>query len=219
MWRVILVHLSVTTALDDVLEYCARPRPRPGSAGLPGRSRALPARGGLRLRSGPAADARPRAGRRGVPSLGSPGTVRHLASGSRDRAIDDHPLPPRPGRAQGADARARDQPGGPRSARDATPNASPPSRIHRPGRGALRGDRGWRRGCRAQLRPGEVPLSYLQEQDLLRAFFRRFHKEKASDPKGYETLQALLTAQDMVRFQQKWERYVLGLTYPPDVEQ
>ncbi len=58
---------------------------------------------------------------------------------------------------------------------------------------------------------------YLQEQDLLREFYRRFLRQRATDPSGHATLQELLAEEDMVAFQRRWDEYVLRLTFPPDV--
>jgi len=59
-------------------------------------------------------------------------------------------------------------------------------------------------------------MYYLQEQGKLHGFYHRFVRDHAEDPTGYDTLRAVLGAEgkDMAAFQRKWEKYVLGLTYP-----
>jgi hypothetical protein len=54
---------------------------------------------------------------------------------------------------------------------------------------------------------------YLQQQGLLRKFYRRFHANRKDDPTGYETLQDVLGRRDMAAFQQEWEAYVLKLRF------
>ncbi len=55
---------------------------------------------------------------------------------------------------------------------------------------------------------------YLQEQGLLRAFFRAFRRDHAQDPRGYRTLVRILGDPDMKAFQKRWERWVLNLAFP-----
>lgn len=57
---------------------------------------------------------------------------------------------------------------------------------------------------------------YLQQQDRLTDFYRRFRDNVATDPTGYATLQAVLgeEGRDMPAFQQKWEAFVLKLKFP-----
>jgi len=59
-------------------------------------------------------------------------------------------------------------------------------------------------------------LYYLQEQGLLRDFYRAFRAGRAKDPTGYATLLQSLgeRERDMDRFQERWERYVAGLRFP-----
>ena len=54
-------------------------------------------------------------------------------------------------------------------------------------------------------------LQYLQEKGLLHGFYHAFVKAKTTDPTGFETLKTVLGEQDMIRFQAKWERWVMGL--------
>jgi len=56
-------------------------------------------------------------------------------------------------------------------------------------------------------------LYYLQEQSLLRKFYRQFHANRKTDPTGYETLQKILGRTDMSEFQKEWEEYVLKLEF------
>ena len=54
---------------------------------------------------------------------------------------------------------------------------------------------------------------YLEEQTLLRRFYREFHAAADDDPTGYETLRVVLDEKDMKAFQVRWEEWVLGLTF------
>jgi hypothetical protein len=54
---------------------------------------------------------------------------------------------------------------------------------------------------------------YLQEQGLLRRFYRDFVAAIDEDPTGYLTLQRVLDSPDMRRFQTQWERFVLDLSF------
>jgi len=54
---------------------------------------------------------------------------------------------------------------------------------------------------------------YLQQHDLLRKFYHRFHAEHRQDPTGYDTLKAVLGRDDMNAFQKDWEAYVLRLRF------
>jgi hypothetical protein len=54
---------------------------------------------------------------------------------------------------------------------------------------------------------------YLQEQGLLIKFFRAFKKNAASDPSGYETLKSVLGDDGMAKFQERWQTFVLQLTF------
>jgi len=55
---------------------------------------------------------------------------------------------------------------------------------------------------------------YLQERGLLETYYRHFHRDQATDPSGYRTLQEVLGETDMTAFQKRWEKYVLGLRFP-----
>jgi hypothetical protein len=52
---------------------------------------------------------------------------------------------------------------------------------------------------------------YLQQKGLLVKYFNAFRKNAGSDAGGYKTLQSILGVNDMAKFQQGWERYVLAL--------
>lgn len=52
---------------------------------------------------------------------------------------------------------------------------------------------------------------YLQEQGLLVKFYREYVANADKDPTGYATLQRVLGEKDMLAFQKKWEKFVLGL--------
>jgi hypothetical protein len=55
---------------------------------------------------------------------------------------------------------------------------------------------------------------YLQQQGLLRRFYKEFHKNRKDDPTGYRTLKQILDVEDMQEFQKMWEKWVLKLTFP-----
>ncbi|HSK02804.1 MAG TPA: hypothetical protein VK932_16245 [Kofleriaceae bacterium] len=57
-------------------------------------------------------------------------------------------------------------------------------------------------------------LYYLQEQGLLRDFYRAFRAARAKDPTGYATLVQLLGERDMAAFQRRWAQYVAALRFP-----
>jgi hypothetical protein len=57
-------------------------------------------------------------------------------------------------------------------------------------------------------------LYYLQEQGILRDFYRAFRDGAAKDPTGYATLVQSLGERDMADFQRRWERYVAALRFP-----
>ncbi len=52
---------------------------------------------------------------------------------------------------------------------------------------------------------------YLQQNGLLVNFYREFHAQQKADPTGYKSLQKVLSETDMDAFQEKWEKFVLGL--------
>lgn len=61
-------------------------------------------------------------------------------------------------------------------------------------------------------------MYYLQEHGLLIKYYREFTSHVATDPTGYKTLKKLLKeaqgVDDMVKFQQDWEKYVISLRFP-----
>ena len=54
---------------------------------------------------------------------------------------------------------------------------------------------------------------YLQQRDLLRRYYAKFHAAAEHDPSGYETLASVLGTDDMVAFGRAWERFVMDLRY------
>jgi hypothetical protein len=52
---------------------------------------------------------------------------------------------------------------------------------------------------------------YLQEKGLLIKFYREFQAHQKEDPGGYKSLQKILREPRMDRFQDRWEKFVLGL--------
>ncbi len=57
-------------------------------------------------------------------------------------------------------------------------------------------------------------LYYLQQQGTLNTYYKRFHRNRATDPTGYRTLKLVLGATDMAVFKRRWEREVLALRFP-----
>ncbi len=57
-------------------------------------------------------------------------------------------------------------------------------------------------------------LYYLQENGLLRKYYRLFLANRKTDPTGYHTLQIVLGEKDVAKFQKRWEAYVMKLTFP-----
>ncbi|MEX2213571.1 MAG: hypothetical protein WD768_05560 [Phycisphaeraceae bacterium] len=55
---------------------------------------------------------------------------------------------------------------------------------------------------------------YLQEKGLLQKFYKDFKEQHAKDPGGYDTLKAVLKADDMEAFQKEWEAWVMKLKFP-----
>jgi hypothetical protein len=55
---------------------------------------------------------------------------------------------------------------------------------------------------------------YLQENGLLRKFYREFVAGHENDPGGHKTLQAVLGRDDLEAFQKDWEQFVLKLEFP-----
>lgn len=55
---------------------------------------------------------------------------------------------------------------------------------------------------------------YMQEHGLLVRYYHEFYKNRSVDPTGYETLKKILNVEDMGVFKEKWERFVLELTFP-----
>ena len=58
---------------------------------------------------------------------------------------------------------------------------------------------------------------YLQQRGLLGKYYHQFRRDVGSDPSGYQTLKTVLgleTEQDMLRFKETWESWILTLRYP-----
>lgn len=59
-------------------------------------------------------------------------------------------------------------------------------------------------------------LYYLQEKGLLERYYHAFHKARAADPTGYDTLKSVLGVEsdaEMQTFQKRWEAWVLKLRF------
>ena len=54
----------------------------------------------------------------------------------------------------------------------------------------------------------------LQEQGLLRDYFRRFVADQAQDPTGYASLKAILGEPDMADWERAWRRRTMSLRFP-----
>jgi len=55
---------------------------------------------------------------------------------------------------------------------------------------------------------------YLQEKGLLVKFYRDFRANHVVDPTGEKTLRAVLGEDDLNAFKERWETFVLGLSFP-----
>lgn len=54
---------------------------------------------------------------------------------------------------------------------------------------------------------------YLQEHGLLRKFYKRFRANCKMDPTGFTTLKEVLGRDDMDKFKQEWEAYIMKLRF------
>ena len=59
-------------------------------------------------------------------------------------------------------------------------------------------------------------LYELQQRGLLRAYYRKFHAARNTDPTGYRTLISVLNLneQSMIAFEKQWRQKMLKLRYP-----
>lgn len=57
-------------------------------------------------------------------------------------------------------------------------------------------------------------MFYLQEQNLLRDFYKTFRATASKDPTGYATLVKALGERDMDAFQARWQAFVTKLKFP-----
>lgn len=57
-------------------------------------------------------------------------------------------------------------------------------------------------------------MYYLQEQGLLKKYYRGYLADRLTDETGVTTLRAVLGERDLVAFQTRWERWALTLRYP-----
>ena len=57
-------------------------------------------------------------------------------------------------------------------------------------------------------------MYYLQEEGLLREYYREFKANAASDPTGIESLKKVLGREDLEVFHKEWQDWVLTLRYP-----
>ncbi|MCK4452981.1 hypothetical protein KAU59_01365, partial [candidate division WOR-3 bacterium] len=55
---------------------------------------------------------------------------------------------------------------------------------------------------------------YLQEKGLLVKFFHGFYANRKEDPTGYKTIKKILGEEDTEVFKNKWEEFVMKLTFP-----
>ena len=55
---------------------------------------------------------------------------------------------------------------------------------------------------------------YLQQQGLLRKYYKQFRANHRQDPTGYQTLQEVLDVEDMDQFKKTWEASVQKLRFP-----
>jgi hypothetical protein len=57
-------------------------------------------------------------------------------------------------------------------------------------------------------------MYYLQQNGLLEDFYAKFHANHVKDPTGLATLKQVLGEKDLAAFKQRWEKWVLALTFP-----
>lgn len=55
---------------------------------------------------------------------------------------------------------------------------------------------------------------YLQEKNLLRKFYHEFKSQSKNDPTGYRTLLKVLKIDNINKFENDWQKWVLKLTFP-----
>ena len=55
---------------------------------------------------------------------------------------------------------------------------------------------------------------WLQEHGLLVKYYRAFVASHKKDPTGYETLKRILGTDDIAAFKERWEAWVMKLTFP-----
>ena len=55
---------------------------------------------------------------------------------------------------------------------------------------------------------------YLQRKGLLVKYYNEFRKNSKADPTGYKTLQKVLSVEDMKKWQEMWEKWILTLHFP-----
>jgi len=79
---------------------------------------------------------------------------------------------------------------------------------------ALDGDAFYGDGSGTHYAQARYLLYYLQEQGVLRDFYRAFRAGRAKDPTGYATLVKTLGERDMAAFQERWESWVARLRFP-----
>jgi hypothetical protein len=56
-------------------------------------------------------------------------------------------------------------------------------------------------------------MLYLQEQGLLRTYYRRFRDGAKEDPSGLKTLKQVLKVEDLESFDKQWQKWVLTLRF------
>lgn len=55
---------------------------------------------------------------------------------------------------------------------------------------------------------------YLQGKCLLVKYYNEFRKNSKADHTGYKTLQKVLGVEDMKKWQEMWEKWILTLHFP-----
>jgi hypothetical protein len=78
--------------------------------------------------------------------------------------------------------------------------------------GHIYGYTNWRlKGLQTAIKQG---CYYLQEKGLLVKFFHGFYANRKEDPTGYKTIKKILGEEDTEVFKNKWEEFVMKLTFP-----
>lgn len=84
----------------------------------------------------------------------------------------------------------------------------------RPLRGLIEGDSFYNReNVGMNYAQARYLLMYLQEQGLLKDYYKRFRDNAESDPQGLKTLESLIKPKRLEQFEKDWRKWVLALRF------